>query len=116
MKKFNFKKLIFFFITIIFMVSIIFFKYKIDSNKYRDINYTVEKYMTTGLFNKYKLYKIDEIKLSFSDGIIAVITVSGIEDKAPYKNMKYDIFLEKNKNDLWEVKKVYLKELSKSAD
>lgn len=82
-------------------------RYKFSSNKYSDINYAAQRYITSGLFNKYKLYKVDELKISFSDGSLAVMSVSGMLDKAPHNSVKYKIFLEKNKNGLWKVKKVY---------
>lgn len=78
-----------------------------SSKKYKDINYAVENYMTTGLFNKNKLYKVDDARLNFSDGVSAVMSVSGVQNKSPHKNMKYDVFLEKNKKGIWKVKKVY---------
>lgn len=89
------------------VISIVIAKYKYTNVKYEDINYAAQKYITTGLFNKYKLYKIDNMKLSFSDGSISIITVSGVQDKAPYKTVTYNIFLEKDKKGLWKVKKVY---------
>ncbi|MCM8711160.1 hypothetical protein M2651_08975 [Clostridium sp. SYSU_GA19001] len=109
MRRVNIKKIITIIFIIILILTTAIHKYKETNSKYKDINYVVEKYVTSGILNKYKLYKIDEMKLSFSDGIIAVISVSGIEDKAPHKSVKYDIFLEKNKKDIWKVKKVYSK-------
>lgn len=107
MKRINMKKAITIVVIIIMIVSVGIYKYKDTSSKYKDINYVVERYITSGIFNKYKLYKIDDMKLSFSDGAMAVMTVSGVEDKVPHKNIKYDVFLEKSKKGLWKVKKIY---------
>ncbi|ERI95646.1 hypothetical protein HMPREF1982_00120 [Clostridiales bacterium oral taxon 876 str. F0540] len=98
-------------VPIIIAVLIIFAiggaRYRYSVNKYRDLDYTVQKYVTSGLFNKYKLYKVDDIKLSFSDGDIAVMSVSGMESKSPHKNVKYKVFLEKTKSGIWRVKNIY---------
>ena len=83
--------------------------YRYSHNKYKDMNYAAQKYITTGLLNKYKLYKIDKMDISFSDGSLAVVSVTGLQDKAPHKNVSYKMFLEKDKNDIWKVKKVYAK-------
>ncbi|MCM0646971.1 hypothetical protein NBE98_01110 [Clostridium swellfunianum] len=81
--------------------------YRYSQNKYKDINFTAERYLTTGLLNKFKLYKVEKMDISFSDGSLAVITVSGLENKAPHKNVMYKMILEKNKYGVWKVRKVY---------
>lgn len=114
-RKLNSKRLIVVIIVAALIVSLGFYKFTIAGTKYKDINYAVETYMTSGFFNKNKLYTVDDMKLSFSDGIIAVMTVKGTENKAPHRNMTYDVFLEKNKRGLWKVQKVY-NQKSVSAD
>jgi hypothetical protein len=81
--------------------------YKYSRSKFSDINYTAERYITTGIFNKYKLYKVNDMTLSFSASNIAVMTVSGLSDVPPHNNVTYRIFLEKNKSGLWKVVKLY---------
>lgn len=76
-------------------------------NKYRDIKYSAERYITSGIFNRYKLYKLDKMDVSFSDGSLAVMSISGLQDKAPHNSVKYKIFMEKSKSGIWRVKKVY---------
>jgi hypothetical protein len=78
-----------------------------SQNKHRDIKYSVERYLTTGIFNRYKLYKLDKMDVSFSDGSLAVMSVSGLQDKAPHKSVNYKIFMEKSDSGVWKVKKVY---------
>lgn len=96
-------------ILILFSIST-FINYKVNLNKSKDISYVVEHYLTSGLFNKYKLYSTDSIHLSFSDNSIAVVDVTGKEKKSPHPNVKYKLFLEKNKKGAWKVKKVYTDE------
>lgn len=94
-------------IILVTILTIVIIRYNYTNKKSRDINYTVEKYITTGLLNTHKLYKIDNMKVVFSDGNIAVMNVSGLQDKAPHRNVNYKIFLEKKDNGAWKVKKVY---------
>jgi hypothetical protein len=82
-------------------------RYRYTTNRYKDVHYSVQKYLTSGLINKYKLYNINNMKLSFSDGSIAVMNVSGMLNKSPHKTVEYKVFLEKSKNGIWRVKKVY---------
>lgn len=82
-------------------------KYKFTSNKYKDINYAAQRYITTGLLNKYKLNKINDMTVSFSDGTIAVMSVAGLQSKAPHRTANYKIFLVKAKNGVWRVKNIY---------
>lgn len=86
-----------------------FINYKINFNKSKDISYVVENYMTSGIFNKYKLYKTTSINLTFSDDDLAIVDVSGKQNKSPHIDVKYKVFLEKNKNGVWKVKKIYTK-------
>lgn len=101
------KKIVPILIVVLIILAIGGARYRYNVNKYRDLDYTVQKYVTSGLFNKYKLYRVDDIKLSFSDGDVAVMSVSGMESKSPHKNVKYKVFLEKTKSGIWRVKNVY---------
>lgn len=82
-------------------------KYTYITNNSKNIDYAVERYFTTGIFNNYKMYDIETINLSFSNGSIAVVKVDGIETKPPHKKVAYSAFLEKNSRGIWKVKKVY---------
>jgi ABC-type transporter MlaC component len=101
------KKIAIILVIIVLVIAAGVARYKYLSNKYSDINYAAQRYITTGLFNKYKLYKVDELKISFSDGNLAIMSVSGMLEKSPHNNVNYKILLEKNKNGLWKVKNVY---------
>lgn len=99
------KKFSTFCLSAILIVSLI--RYTYVTNKSKNINYAVERYFTTGIFNNYKMYNIDTINLSFSNGSIAVVKVEGIEKKSPNKKVSYNAFVEKNSAGTWKVKKVY---------
>jgi hypothetical protein len=92
-------------IIVVFTVGIVVYGHL--QNKYKDMNYAAETYITTGLLNKYRLYKIDKMDVSFSDGRLAVMSITGLQYKAPHKSVSYKMFIEKNKNNVWKVKKVY---------
>lgn len=82
-------------------------KYSYITTKSKNIDYAVKTYFTTGIFNNYKMYNIETINLSFSNGSIAVVKVEGMEKKPPNKKVTYSAFLEKNSRGIWSVKKVY---------
>jgi hypothetical protein len=94
-------------IAVVVVIAIGTVIYMNTQNKYRDIKYSVERYLTTGIFNKYKLYKLDKMDVSFSDGSLAIMSVSGLQDKAPHKSVSYKIFMEKSDSGVWKVKRVY---------
>ncbi|MDW8802234.1 hypothetical protein P8V03_13850 [Clostridium sp. A1-XYC3] len=87
-------------------------KYTYISNKSKDINYAVENYFTTGIFNEYKMYQISSSDLSFSNGTVAVVKIDGTEKKIPHKKVAYSVFLEKTSRGTWKVKKVYPDEVA----
>lgn len=66
-----------------------------------------EKYLTSGLFNKYRLLSVKDCSLSFSDGTDAVIKAVGRSEKSPHETLKLNLFLTKNKKGIWTVKKIY---------
>lgn len=86
-------------------------KYTYITNKSQNIDYAVQRYFTTGIFNKYKMYGIETFDLSFSNGSIAVVKINGLEQKSPHKKVAYSVFLEKNSRGIWKVKKVYPNEI-----
>lgn len=105
MKKFVFS-------IIVILLTIVIIRNIYVSKKCTDINYTVENYFTTGIFNKYKIYNMEDVTLSFSNGKDAFITVKGISSKTPHHKVEYTVFLEKNNNGSWKVKKVYTSEVT----
>lgn len=99
------KKFICLIIFVLFAITIVLHQY--NSDKFRDINYTVGRYFTTGIFNEYKMYNIDNKNLYFSNGVDAYIKVSGFSNSKPHKAVHYEVLLEKNKRGIWKVAKVY---------
>ncbi|MDF2880441.1 MAG: hypothetical protein K0R54_998 [Clostridiaceae bacterium] len=77
-------------------------------SKSKEITYAVEHNLTTGLFNRHKLYSVSNFNLAFSDSSISIMQVEGIEKKVPHDRVYYDVLLEKHSNGIWKVKKVYL--------
>ena len=82
-------------------------KYNYSQNKSKDMEYSVKKFFTSGLLNKYKMYDVNKINLTFSDGTTAVVNVNGILKKAPHYRVSYEVFLEKSKSGAWKVERVY---------
>lgn len=106
--KIKVKKLKFFTsITIILLLVFSLAYTKYTSNKCKNLDYAILKYTTSGLFNKYKLYSKPEYKTNFSDGSFAVVEISGIENKAPYKTIKYIMYLKKNDKGTWKVQEYH---------
>lgn len=101
------KRLLVLFIVIVIVLGAIVVRYKYNNNKYSDVNYAAKHYITTGVFNRYKLNRINDMKVSFSDGNMVVMTISGLLDKAPHNSVKYEVVLEKKTNGVWKVSKVY---------
>ena len=99
------KKLVVFVLIIILLF--VFLDHKYTQNKCSDITYAVEQYLTTGFFNHYKLSSIDTFQLSYSDNELAIIVVKGTQKKIPPKKVSYKVLLEKNKNRIWKVRKIF---------
>lgn len=97
--------LLFFFILFLFL----FLLYQNSfSRKNKDIKFVVEHHMTRKLTNlKNKLYTINNFNIVFSDGQTSVVQIKGLSKKAPHSSISYKIFLEKNKNHSWKVKRLY---------
>lgn len=104
MKKFIFSKK--FIILILVFLLCCFIKNQINENNKTDITSSAEQYLTTGFFNKYKLYKIDTYHLLFSDGTKAILEVQGMEYASPHKTEQYKLTMLKNSRGLWNVDKV----------
>jgi hypothetical protein len=100
------KKALFFITAIIITVSVIFY-YRYQSIRCGEVTYAVERYMTTGIFNRHKLYKVDNYTLIFSDGSAAIVKVQGIEKKPPHRRVSYNVIMEKNKFGTWKKRRVY---------
>jgi hypothetical protein len=101
-KKTNkFKALFFLSLIIMAITSISLFAY--SNVKCRNLDYAIEKYSTSGLFNKYKLYSLENSKIKFSDGSVCIAEVNGIEGKSPYKTVTYTLRLVKHKSGKWKV-------------
>ncbi|WP_373899115.1 hypothetical protein ACER0A_003090 [Haloimpatiens sp. FM7315] len=99
------KKLFFLVIVFVLLLTMGISMYSSQKNSY--IKHAVEKYCTTGIFNKHKLYSINNWEVEFSDGNMAIVSVYGLQYKSPHDYISYKILLEKNKNGIWKLKKYY---------
>lgn len=99
------KKLLFIIALIIIIIPIA--GYQITAYRCKNLQYAVQKSMTSGIFNKDKLYKVDNYMLSFSDGSMALVKVQGIKSSAPHDRAAYNVLMEKSKNGVWKKRKVY---------
>ncbi len=97
----------FLFLTILIIISLVITKNIYTSINCRNIDYAVTHYFTTGIFNKYKIYDMQDMTTSFSNGAVAFIKVEGISSESPHRRVGYTVFLEKNNRGIWKVKKVY---------
>jgi hypothetical protein len=95
------------FAIVLVLFAAISIKLKYDRAKYSDINYVVTKRVTSGIFNSYKIYTPKDFNLAFSDGNVAIVNVSGIQKKSPHRSVTYKLYLEKDKNGIWRVKRFY---------
>ncbi|MBU5485707.1 hypothetical protein KQI86_15410 [Clostridium sp. MSJ-11] len=94
-------------IFIVILVILAFIRIRIIRINSREITYSVERYVTSGIFNRNKLHHVNNFHITFSDGKIAVVQVIGPQKKSPYKKVKYDVLVEKNSKGIWKVKKLY---------
>ncbi len=92
-----------FLITLCIYISI----NRYNNMNYTDLDYAVKNYTTTGLFNKNKLYSLDNYEIKFSDNTFCIVEVTGIDSHPPYKTIRYDIHLEKNSKNIWKIKNIY---------
>jgi hypothetical protein len=107
------KKFLIIFLSAIIVGGLI--RYNCISSKCKNVNYVVQKYFTTGILNNYKMCSVSTVNLSFSNGTVAVVKVEGIEDKSPHKKTAYNVFLEKNGQDIWKIKKIYAAEANSKS-
>jgi hypothetical protein len=97
------------FIPIVLGIILLFgiIDYKYTQNRYKDITYAVENYLTSNLFNTHKLTSVDTIQLSFSDPTVSVLTITGTQKSSPHRKVTYKIVVEKEQNGTWKVIRVY---------
>lgn len=95
-------------IALIFLalLTISYVNYKVKLNKRRDITYAANYYMTSGIFNTHKLYKIDSYNLKFSSDDESILIVSGMEEKSPHKTVTYKLTMLKTSSGIWKVKHI----------
>ncbi|WP_446898519.1 hypothetical protein ACSVC9_00910 [Clostridium sp. LBM24168] len=84
--------------------------YNYNLNRCKDFNYALNRYLTTGIFNKYKLYSIDDAKLYFSNGQVSFFKVDGISAKYPHEKINYRVSMQKNSHGIWKIGKIYFDE------
>ncbi|NLZ49249.1 MAG: hypothetical protein GX895_10830 [Clostridiales bacterium] len=99
------KKTAFIAIFIIIIISAAYYNYNTYQNK--DISYVIEQKLTKGVFNKYKLSSITSTEVTYSDDILAIVSVTGISKNHKGSSATYKILLEKRSNGTWKVKEVY---------
>lgn len=105
--KINNKIRLFLFIFVFILLATSFINIKYTSYRCKDLDFAIKKYTTSGLFNEYKLYSLDNYVIKFSDSTYAIVEVTGLEDKSPYKIVKYNLHLKKNNKGTWKVKEYY---------
>lgn len=93
-------------VTIVLLLAIVFIHHIILIQKCSDITYAADYYTTTGIFNKYKLYKIDSYYLKFSDGHESTLVITGIKKAPPHNVVSYELTLIKSKSNIWKVKNI----------
>lgn len=99
------KKFICLLIPLLLALGII--SYIHSTEKCKDPNYVLNKYFTTGVFNKYRLYDIEDSNLYFSNGTTSFFKIDGISSKFPHDKVNYTVFMEKNDSGIWKIEKVY---------
>lgn len=96
--------------TLIVLLIILFPMYKYNNLKYANLDYAIKHYTTDGLFNKNKLYSLDNYTTKFSNNTFCIVEVTGTDNNPPYKTIVYDLHLEKNSKGIWKLIKVYYKD------
>ncbi|URZ15535.1 hypothetical protein [Clostridium felsineum] len=84
---------------------ILYADYRINLSKRSDITYAANYYMTSGIFNTHKLYKIDSYTLKFASTDESILFVSGIESKSPHKTVTYKLTMLKTYG-IWKLKHI----------
>lgn len=106
MKKKNKVKKIYIVTAVFIIIIVILIKSSSINNNSKDINFAANQYLTTGFFNKYKLYNIDHSYLTFSSSNDAILNVRGMESKAPHATVSYSLKMSKDTSGIWHVKKI----------
>lgn len=100
-------KKIYIIITIFIIIIIILIRYNTNNyNKNKDISFAAKQYLTTGFFNSYKLFNVDNSYITFSDSNEAILNVKGMETKTPHATVYYKLKMSKDSRGVWHVKKV----------
>ncbi|MCH3965011.1 MAG: hypothetical protein LKE46_12145 [Clostridium sp.] len=99
------KKFICILTAVLLTLAIIWYGYNL--NKCRDFNYAVDRYFTSGILNKYKLYNIDKKQIYFSNGNVSFLKVDGISARSPHEKINYTVFIKRNSSGIWKIEKVY---------
>ncbi|MBW6408624.1 hypothetical protein [Clostridium weizhouense] len=76
-------------------------------NKCSDLAYSVEHNFTSGLSNKNKLLRVQEMDLIYSDGKTAVVEASGLSKSEPHKQTSLQGNFRKDKNNSWILEEIY---------
>lgn len=92
----------------ILLTLILVLRYSYIQSKSKDIVYVAERYLTAGVFNSHKLYTINNFDITFSDSKMVIAAVKGTQTKEPHKKVTYKLFMVKNKNNVWKVKKIFI--------
>lgn len=106
MKKKNKVKKIYIVTAAIIIIIVILIRSSINNNNNKDINFVAKQYLTTGFFNKYKLYNVDHSYITFSGSNDAILNVRGMETKAPHTTVSYSLKMSKDTSGIWHVKKI----------
>ncbi|MFL0250359.1 hypothetical protein ACJDT4_07970 [Clostridium neuense] len=103
MRKIKFRYII---AAIVLFLAIVCIHHTILIQKCSDITYAADYYTTTGIFNKYKLYKIDSYYIKFSDGHESTLVITGIKKTPPHSVVSYELTLIKSKSGIWKMKNI----------
>jgi len=91
---------------LILTLILLFACHNIENSKRKNMTYSAQQYLTTGIFNKYKLYNVEYYHLLFSDTKESILEVQGIEYSGPHKTGTYKLYMQKNSSGIWSVEKV----------
>ncbi|GAA0077525.1 hypothetical protein UT300005_19030 [Clostridium sp. CTA-5] len=97
------------FLSLFIIISIGFFTAKklYLTNKCTDLAYSVEYNFTSGLSDKDKLLRVQQMDLIYSDGETAVVEASGLSKSEPHKQTSLQGNFRKDKNNSWILEKIY---------
>ncbi|ADL52613.1 hypothetical protein [Clostridium cellulovorans] len=75
----------------------------------QQVDIFVKTYMTSSIFNKYKIKDISNLEVIFSDGNYAVVNIQG-RDNRSNEIVRYDIYVTKDERH-WKIKKITEKDV-----